>query len=139
MYHVTACRKANLPSDVGLSIYTTKIRPRLEYASPIWGGISRYLADDLQNFQDRCLNIEIYQRYIRDILDPLAQRRDNQTRKEFARIRECDSCSRLISNDITNNYNLRSKVKEPNIRIPMSYTERHRQSFISRTIRLIRS
>ena len=75
----------------------------------------------------------------RDTLDPLAQRRDNQTRKELARIREYDSCSRLISNDITNNYNLRSKVKEPNIRIPMSYTERHRQSFISRTIRLIHS
>ena len=33
---------------------------------------------------------------------------------------------KLYIYDITNNYNLRSKVKESNIRIPMSYTERHR-------------
>ena len=117
-------------------VYTTKIRPLLEYASPIWCGLSGYLADDLQKIQDRCLNMIGLPR---DTLDPLAQRRDNQTRKELARIREYDSCSRLISNDITNNYHLRSKVKEPNIRIPMSYTERHRQSFIPRAIRLIHS
>ena len=126
MYYVRACRKANLLSDVGLCTYKTKIRPLLQYASSIWGGLSEYLADDLQKVHDRCLSIIGFPR---DTLDPLGQRRDNKTRKELAR----------ISNDITNNYNLRSKVKEPNIRIPMSYTERHRQSFIPRAIRLIHS
>ena len=108
----------------------------LEYASPIWVGLSGYLADDLQKVQDRCLKIIGLPG---DTLDPLTQRRDNQTREEIARIQECDSCSLLISNDITNNHNLRSKLKEPNIRIPMSYTEWHRQSFIPRAIRLIHS
>ena len=97
----------------------------------------------VKNCRQKVKKLSPQRRYItptrlpRDTLDPLAQRRDNQTRKELAQIPECDSCSRLISNDITNNYNLRSKVKESNIRIPMSYTERRRQSFIDQTYTLL--
>ena len=40
IYHVRACRKANLLTDIGLTTYCTKIRPLLEYAAPIWGGLS---------------------------------------------------------------------------------------------------
>ena len=41
---------------------------------PHWGGLSGYLADDLQKVQGRCLNrIGLP----RDTLDPLVQRRDN--------------------------------------------------------------
>ena len=51
------CLKANLPTEVGLTTYITKIRPLLEYASPIWGGIPNYLAKDIQPIQDRSMDI----------------------------------------------------------------------------------
>ena len=38
-------RKANLPKDVGITLYNTKIRPLLEYASPVWGGLPNYLSE----------------------------------------------------------------------------------------------
>ena len=44
LYFLRVCRKANLPTEVGLTTYITRIRPLLEYASPIWGGILNYLA-----------------------------------------------------------------------------------------------
>ena len=37
--HLIQCRKAHLPKEVGLAIYCTKIRPLLEYAAPVCGGI----------------------------------------------------------------------------------------------------
>ena len=52
------CCKADLPTEVGLTMCITKIRPLLEYASPIWGGIPNYLAEDLiQCIQNRSLDI----------------------------------------------------------------------------------
>ena len=35
----------------------TKIRPVLEYALPVWGGLPIYLEEDLQRAQNRCLNV----------------------------------------------------------------------------------
>ena len=36
-------RKAGMPLEVGLSIYCAKIRPLLEYASPVWNTLIKYL------------------------------------------------------------------------------------------------
>ena len=38
LWHLRQCRKAHLPTEVGLATYCTKIRPLLEYAAPVWGG-----------------------------------------------------------------------------------------------------
>ena len=57
LYFLRVCRKANLPTEVGLTTYITRIRPLLEYASPIWGGILNYLAQDIQRIQDRSMDI----------------------------------------------------------------------------------
>ena len=57
IYHIRACKKAHLPDEVGLMTYTTKIRPLLGYACPIWGGIPDYLSLELQRVKDRCLKI----------------------------------------------------------------------------------
>ena len=51
------CRKANLPTEVRLTTYITKIRPLLEYPSLIWGGLPKYLANDLQRIQNRSMDI----------------------------------------------------------------------------------
>ena len=57
LYHLRECRKARLPTEVGITVYCTKIRPLLEYASQVWGGLPQYLADDLQSIQNKCLDI----------------------------------------------------------------------------------
>ena len=36
LYFLRECRKANLPTEVDMTTYITKIRPLLEFASPIW-------------------------------------------------------------------------------------------------------
>ena len=35
LYFLMECRKANLPTEIGITIYCTKICPLLEYASPV--------------------------------------------------------------------------------------------------------
>lgn len=57
IYHVRVCGRAGPPREVGLTIYVTKIRPWLEYRSPIWGGIPRYLATEIERVQERYLRI----------------------------------------------------------------------------------
>ena len=48
-----------LPTEFGITIilYCTKIHPLLKYASPVWGGLPKYLAEELQSIQNRCLGI----------------------------------------------------------------------------------
>jgi hypothetical protein len=55
----TTCKAAkNLYClEVGLTTYLTKIRPILEYCSPVWGGLPRYLKDELELVQRRSLRI----------------------------------------------------------------------------------
>jgi hypothetical protein len=57
LYCLRECRRANLPVEVGLATYLTKIRPILEYCSPVWGGVPRYLKDELERVQRRSLQI----------------------------------------------------------------------------------
>ena len=47
IYHLRARRKADLPKDIRLITFLTKIRPLLKYASPVWGGLPGYLEEDL--------------------------------------------------------------------------------------------
>ncbi|CAB4045585.1 Hypothetical predicted protein [Paramuricea clavata] len=55
--HLRQCRKAHLPTEVGLATYCTKIRPLLEYAAPVWGGLPHYLVNDLERVQRRSLRV----------------------------------------------------------------------------------
>ncbi|CAB3981096.1 RNA-directed DNA polymerase from mobile element jockey [Paramuricea clavata] len=48
LFYLRECRRANLPTKVGLTCYKTKLRPVLEYAAPIWGGLPQYLTDELE-------------------------------------------------------------------------------------------
>jgi hypothetical protein len=48
MFSLRECRRANLPPEVvGIACYESKIRPVLEYAAPIWGGLPQYLIDEI--------------------------------------------------------------------------------------------
>ena len=80
MFCLRKCRRADLPTEIGITCYLTKIRPLLEYASPVWGGIPQYLADELENIQARSLKIIGISK---DSLPTLYERGDKQTIKEY--------------------------------------------------------
>ena len=134
--YLKVCRTAHLPRDIGLTTYITKIRPVLEYASPVWGGLSIYLEEDLQGVQNRCLNVIGLPR---DTVESLVTRRQNLTRKEFKRILESEAhpCKRFLEKPVDHGHNLRScKTNPAHLRIPVSRTVRHKQSFIPRGAKL---
>ena len=112
LHFLRACRKANLPIEVGLTTYTTEIRPLLEYGSPIWGGIPNYLVRDLQRIQNGSMDILGLDR---NTLEPLDVRRDNHTVKAFNDILDLKDhpCRRYI-NESTHSYRLRSQ----RVRVP---------------------
>ena len=135
MFCLRECRRANLPTEVGIACYTTKIRPLLEYGMPIWGGIPQYLAEELvENIQSRCLRILGTSK---DSL-PLHERRDKQTIKEYERIYNdtLNSSNNFIPSPVHHPHNLRclTTKSRPFIR---SFTDRYKQSFIPRAISLL--
>ena len=136
IHYLRVCRTAHLPRDIGLTTYITKIRPVLEYASPVWGGLPIYLEEDLQRVQNRCLNVIGLPR---DTVESLVTRRQNLTRKQFKRIQESEahSCKSFLERPVDHGHNLRSCKSNPaRLRIPVSRTVRHKQSFIPRGAKL---
>ena len=138
IHYLRVCRTAHLPRDIGLTTYITKIRPVLEYASPVWGGggLPICLEEDLQRVQNRCLNVIALPR---DTVESLVTRRQNLTRKEFKRILESEAhpCKRFLEKPVDHGHNLRSyKTTPAHLRIPVSRTVRHKQSFIPRGAKL---
>ena len=89
--------------ELGLPV----IRPVLEYASPVWGGLPIYLEEDLQREQNRRLNVIGLPR---DTVESLVTRRQNLERKEFKRILESEAhpCKRFLDKPVDHGYNLRS-------------------------------
>ena len=57
LYSLRECRRANLPLEVGITCYESRIRPILEYAAPIWSGLPQYLIDEIESTQNRCMKI----------------------------------------------------------------------------------
>ena len=88
LFLLRECRKANLPKDVGIALYNTKIRPLLEYASPVWGGLPNYLSEEVQRVQDRSLSIVGVPR---TALPALHERRSTATKREFEKILKVES------------------------------------------------
>lgn len=88
LFLLRECRKANLPKDVRITLYNTKIRPLLEYASPVWGGLPNYLSEEVQRVQDRSLSIIDVPR---TALPALHERRSTVTKQELGKILKDES------------------------------------------------
>ncbi|CAB4032852.1 Hypothetical predicted protein, partial [Paramuricea clavata] len=69
-YSTYECRRADLPTNVGLTCYESKLRPVLEYAAPIWGGLPQYLTDELEKQRRDKLSIREYEKIINDETHP---------------------------------------------------------------------
>ena len=133
LFCLRECRRANLPTEIGILCYETKIRPLLEYAAPIWGGFPKYLSDEIENIQERSMRILGLPK---DTLVSLKERRDKLTVAEFKRIKEDASNpnNKFIPIPLDNNFNLRSFVQ---YKPTTSRTERHKQSFVPRATSLL--
>ena len=77
---------------------------------------------------------------LRDTVESLVTRRQNLTRKEFKRILESEAnpCKCFLDKPVEHGHNnLRScKTNPAHLRIPVSRTVRHKQSFIPRGAKL---
>ena len=135
LFCLRECRRANLPTEIGILCYETKIRPLLEYAAPIWGGFPKYLSDEIENIQERSMRI-LGLPIAKDTLVSLKERRDKLTVAEFKRIKEDASNpnNKFIPIPLDNNFNLRSFVQ---YKPTTSRTERHKQSFVPRATSLL--
>ena len=133
LYFLRECRRANLPKEVGITCYLTKIRPLLEYDAAIWGGLPDHLANELENVQKKSLDIICLPRD--SLLTSLEERRKTITTRELQRILEDSDhpCHTMILKATEHEYNLRTKNLCQAVR---SGTERHKQSFIPRAAAL---
>ena len=117
----------NLRTEIGIKIYCTKISPLLEYASPVWGGSPKYLAEELQSIQNRCLDIT---RIPRTSPPTLEARCKVATKRELRRIvNDFNHPNQIFFTkpNTSHGYNLRSRPGS--VAIPKSGTRRHTNSF----------
>ena len=128
LFHLRQSMKSHLPTEVGLTTYTSKIRPILEYASPVWCGLPGYLQNEVEKVQRRSLRILGLDS---DFLPTLDTRRNKASSREFERICKDPEhpCQKLLPDKIMNPYELRRNPREYQI---SSSTERHKNSFIPR-------
>ena len=132
IFYLRECRRAQLPSEVGLNIYTTLIRPVLEYGAPVLGGIPSYLKEEIERIQRRCLRIIGLPR---DYLPALETRRNEATAREFQNIRN-DSNHVLHDRAVeTKAYTYNLRPKRSYLNLPFSGTSRHQNSFLPRALK----
>ena len=136
LHHPRQCRKEHLPKEVGLATYCTKIRPLLEYAGLVWGGIPLYLMNDLERVQRRSLRIIGLPV---DTLPPLCERIEKLTLREIEAIfRDTNyPCHHLVPVAHTSHgYSTRSKENNVYVGYIKSRTGRHISSFVPQAVEL---
>ena len=125
----------NVGKQIGITIYCTKICPLLEYASPVWGGLPKYLAEELQSIQNRCLDI---------VGIPRTSFPTLEGRCKVAAKRELERIVNYINH--SNQYFSQSKIrrqgynlrcKPGSVTIPKLGTQRLTNSFLARAARLL--
>jgi hypothetical protein len=126
VYILRECRKANLPVEVGITLYKSNIRSILEYASPVWGGLPTYLGNEIERTQTRCLRVLGYSNAC---LQSLSDRREKLLKHEARKIMNDPSHPFRTRHFKSNNpYDLRT-ISSKNT---LSRTERHKRSFLAR-------
>ncbi len=133
IYYLCTAKKADLPCDVLVQVYLTFIRPVLEYASPVWGGLPKGLSEELERIQKRCCRIIGIPT---STLPALSERREEATIRTLTKILK-DSSSPLhcfLPMAPTPTYSLR---RHKTFVVTRSKTKRHELSFIPRALKLL--
>ena len=113
--------KANLPAEIGITTYCTRKGTLLEYASLVWGGLPKHLAEALQSIQNGCLHIIGIPRISLTMLED----RCNQT-GELERILNDTNLPNQIFRtkpNTSHDYNFQLRSKPGSEAIPKSGTE----------------
>eukprot|EP00058_Branchiostoma_floridae_P022647 XP_002608137.1 hypothetical protein BRAFLDRAFT_126259 [Branchiostoma floridae] len=105
----------------------------LEYGSPVWGGLPRGLAEELEKVQRSCCRI-IGIPY--EQLPTLESRRRDATVRELRRVvaDATHPCQEFLQPATECQYQLR---RAPRFKLPLSRSNRHSQSFIPRALALL--
>ena len=111
LYLLRECKKSNLPTEVSLTLYKSKIRPIVEYASPVRGGLPSYLVNEIERIQTRSLRILGINK---DSLQNLNGTRVVSTKRVAEKIMDdpSHSCRRLLPEPNNHQYNLSHQTAE---------------------------
>ena len=134
LFLLTQLRRSKMTSKDIVKIYSTKIRPVLEYASPVWhGGLTDEQSISIENIQKRALRIA-YPDYDYDTamdyakLSSLYSRRVNHCKSLFDKMQNPgDKLNRILPKvkDITH-----STRKSYKYELPKVNTDRYKNSFL---------
>ena len=132
VHYLSVAKRAQLPPDVLTQVYVTFIRPVLEYASPVWAGLPKYLIQELECLQRRCCRIIGIPT---NSFPTLETRREEATLREFNRLlREGTSpMIQSLSTNMQSRYNLRNGRT---LTQPVSNTQMHQMNFLPRAYTL---
>ena len=118
-------------------MYTTIIRPVLEYACQVWHfNIQEYLSEDIEQIQRRAFRILFPLMSYREARDftgipLLKERRESLCEQFFKKNENNDKLSELLHHKATTDYDMRPRCKYSNY---LCRTERFRKSFFPQII-----
>ena len=120
-----------------ITVYTTIIRPVLEYACQVWHfNIQEYLSEDIEKIQRRALRISLPLMSYREArnftgIPLLKARRETLCEQFFKKNENNDKLSELLHHKATADYDMRPRCKYDNY---LCRTERFRKSFFPQII-----
>ena len=124
--------KVNVMDIVG--IYCSKVRPILEYASPVWhAGLTQEQSEALEHIQERALRIAFpaitYVEALKAAKIPqLCERRASQCKIQFTKMQDPqDKLHKILPVPRDNLKGTRSQAKYP---LPKCHTNRYKGSFL---------
>ena len=134
LHFIAHLKRAAICTEDLLIIYTSIVRPVLEYACPLWStGLPTYLSELIENIQKRLLKIiygegEYKELLLRSKLNTLAKRRLKLNRDFFAKVKK-ENCAihHLLPPKRFHTHDLRQKHPYPIIE---AKTNRFQNSFI---------
>ena len=133
-------KRANADTNTLITVYTTIIRPVLEYACQVWHfSIQEYLSEDIEQIQRRAFRILFPLMSYREARDftgiPLLKERRESLCEQFFKKNECaineKRISELLHHKAITDYDMRPRCKYSNY---LCRTERFRKSFFPQII-----
>ena len=137
LYMLRVLKRANADTNTLITVYTTIIRPVLEYACQVWHfNIQEYLSEDIEQIQRRAFRILFPLMSYREARDftgipLLKERRESLCEQFFKKNENNDKLSELLHHKATTDYDMRPRCKYSNY---LCRTERFRKSFFPQII-----
>ena len=137
LYMLRVLKRPNADTNTLITVYTTIIRPVLEYACQVWHfNIQEYLSEDIEQVQRRAFRILFPLMSYREARDftgilLLKERRETLCEQFFKKNENNDKLSELLHHKATTDYDMRPRCQYNNY---LCRTERFRKSFFPQII-----